>query len=211
MLGALSGCSPSAAPVQVTQTPACPTPAPVSTSTSPPADNQLATCLTPEDLAGRNSQKMKCGSNNVMVFDWPTNKTDMVTAVHMLTDANEEVHPSLFFSGSIPSLCKQGRFALISDDVHFGVGPSFVMRSDGQMIAKLDLGWGPFFGASDDNKVFWVQTHEGSGVKETRLRVFDLGGKQLLDRAYTKAGEVAEVPFDGQAYRIEVAEPDFPG
>lgn len=85
------------------------------------------------------------------------------------------------------------------------------MRGDGTLIAKLDLAWSPFLTASDDHRIFWVQTHEAGLSEETRLQVFDLEGRRIFEQRYREPGATADIPHGGRTYRIKVKDPDLPG
>lgn len=161
--------------------------------------------------ASKESRDIACGETRLTVFRMPTDETHHVVAIHLMDSKDDLVSPSLFFTGSFHSLCLNDRFLLVSDDVHFGVTKSFLMRGDGTRIAELDLGWGPATQVSEDHAIFWVQTHEGDRVEETRLRVFDSDGDQLLDQRYRAKGVVADVSLNGRVYSINVNDPALPG
>lgn len=162
-------------------------------------------------LAARDPQTMPCGATHLTAFRMDTSGPHSVAAIHFLDGDGDLVSPSMFFTGSFHSLCKQNRFLLVADDVHFGVTHSFLMRGDGARVAELNLGWGPTTSVSDDHRVFWVETHEADNAEETRLRVFDFDGKELFDQRYREKGAIVELEFGGSVYRINVRDPDLPG
>jgi hypothetical protein len=205
-LAGTAGCS--AAPPEATPV-ACPAPIAAPSGPTTPADSP-AFCMTSEQMAPRNTDTFQCGETVLTVFDWPTDINHLAKGIHFRRD-DKLVAPSIFHTGSFKSLCSQDRFVLISDDVHFETGPSFLMRGNGTMVAKFDFSWSPFVTASDDHRIFWIETHEGNGEKETRLQVFDTDGKQLLDRRYSTMNETAEVMSGGKTYQIKVKNPDLPG
>jgi hypothetical protein len=157
---------------------------------------------------------LACGPTKIAVWREPADSFHVISMIRFLgTDSGGTAEPAqeMAFPGSFHSLCNQGRFLVVADDPHFEIGPSFLIKGDSTLAADLSLGFAPRVSVSRDHKLFWAQTHEGDGVPETRLRVFDFNGRPLLDQRYTTDGAIAAVSYDGQIYRMAVEKPALPG
>lgn len=208
----LAACIPSAPEPEAL---ACPTPrpqAPVSVATpSAIAGADGAQCLTEDSWKPRDTQTVPCGQNELTVFRLPTDPRHSVTAIHFNDQSQKAAFPSIFHTGSFQSLCKQARFLLVSDDVHFLAGPSFVMHANGTVAKQMDLGDMPHVTTSDDHRIFWIETHELFHTEETRLRVFDIDGNLLHDKRYRELGKTEQISHGGQVYNIKIKSPARPG
>lgn len=136
---------------------------------------------------------------------------DTKVEVGLFDRSGKPLFPTIVWPGTFVSLCAAERFLLLDTSTHFQPGASFLFASDLKVLSKMEFGEVAFFGKSEDDKLFWIQSRGAVGRSPiTLLRVYSYRGSLELEKRYSNP-ETDTVNFENRRYEIKVVRPDFPG
>lgn len=153
--------------------------------------------------------KVECGAVQLSVVTERLAE-DTVAYIRFIGSGERAVFPTISWPGTFVSLCSRKVFVLLDTSVHYRPGTSFLMTSEGGVVATFELGEIAAYGASPDQKLFWVQVLEGVDHPTTTLSVFDSRGALVLREAFSTKSE-ATVEYESERYSIAILKPEPPG
>ncbi|MEI6721323.1 MAG: hypothetical protein WCO67_11185 [Betaproteobacteria bacterium] len=153
--------------------------------------------------------KVNCGATHLYVVT-EQQYEDSVVHIRILGGRDRDVFPTITWPGVFIPLCSRSVFVLLDTSVHYRPRSSFVMGADASVISSFNFGAISSFGASDDEKLFWVQSLEGVEHPVTILQVVDYMGVLVHKEVFVRE-TVASVRFENKEYAIAILKPEPPG
>lgn len=133
------------------------------------------------------------------------------TELSLYDYSGELIFPVLQISGDIYFLTKQRKILMVGMAAHYATNRTFILSSEGKLLAVIRHGEIFDVGISRDENVIWFYSRiVADGVPMTRVSIFNSEGRALEYITVEKAG-VVEFKYLNKTYSVDVGPPDFPG
>lgn len=156
------------------------------------------------------SDLITCGTS---LLDVNTIKHDegQSISIRILDSEQKLLSPMLQNAGTFMSLCRQNKFLLIDNGVHYAAGPSFLISANGEIIKRFHFGLLAVIGKSENEKLFWTQSYDATEQGAiTLLNIYNSDGNSVFQGKFNEE-QSYPITIDGTKYYIPINAPNYPG